>query len=152
VPRPTKEITYTVDEHGCHICTSHASSTWGYFNVQINGKRRYLHRVLYAEKFGEIKEGTIIRHTCDNPRCINLDHLVEGTHTDNMRDRMDRGRTARGERNRGAILTEQQVLDIFNNCTNSPKELGLKYNVTPTTIRDIKIGKTWKHLTNNLNV
>lgn len=51
-----------------------------------------VHRIVYAHHHGQPDPGMSIRHTCDNPPCINPDHLVIGTHGDNMRDVRDRGR------------------------------------------------------------
>lgn len=51
------------------------------------------HRYVYEQTKGEIPEGFVVRHTCDNILCLNPDHLIVGTMGDNMRDRRDRGRT-----------------------------------------------------------
>ena len=50
------------------------------------------HRVMYEETTGNILGDRIIRHTCDNPPCINPSHLEPGTNADNTRDMMERGR------------------------------------------------------------
>ena len=52
------------------------------------------HRYVYECTKGEIPEGHVIRHTCDNTLCLNPDHLITGTMTDNMRDRQERRRTS----------------------------------------------------------
>jgi HNH endonuclease len=143
-----KGITYKVSENGCHICTSHKANSYGYFQISINGKQVLIHRFIYEEKFGTIKPGNIIRHTCDNPNCINPDHLLEGTQKDNMQDAVDRNRTAKGITHGRAKLNEQQVLEIFNNTVDTHRALGRKYNTDCSTIRLIRIGETWKHITN----
>lgn len=53
------------------------------------------HRVSYIEFKGPIPEGLHILHSCDNPRCINPDHLRAGTNTENVQDRVNRHRSAR---------------------------------------------------------
>ena len=73
----------------------------GYAMVGWPGRRSRctgLHRLVYAQTHGITLEelvGKVIRHTCDNPRCINPEHLLVGSRADNNRDRAERGRSAR---------------------------------------------------------
>jgi len=50
------------------------------------------HRISYSITRGAIPPGMVLRHSCDNPQCVNPDHLTPGTHKENMRDIVDRGR------------------------------------------------------------
>lgn len=64
--------------------------------AQTHGTR--LHRKVYAQKLGvplASIRGVTVRHTCDNTRCINPEHLLLGTRADNNRDRAERGRSAK---------------------------------------------------------
>ena len=64
---------------------------------RTNGQWRALvHRVFYTIHVGPIPDGLIVRHKCDNPPCVNPDHLELGTRTDNAQDRVERGRTRLG--------------------------------------------------------
>lgn len=57
-----------------------------------------LHRLVLAKKLRlslDCLSGVVVRHTCDNPRCINPDHLIPGTRADNNRDRAERNRSAK---------------------------------------------------------
>ena len=68
------------------------------------GRRMLAHRLAFAAKEGlteaELKKVTVVRHTCDNPPCINPDHLLAGTHADNARDKAERGRARNGATSR----------------------------------------------------
>lgn len=85
----------------------------GYAMVGIPGKRSRctgLHRLVFAEKIGKTLDqitGTVVRHTCDNPRCINPEHLIGGTRADNNRDRAERGRSAKVVPSRQRLNAEQ---------------------------------------------
>ena len=57
-----------------------------------------VHRLVWEEVRGPIPEGMSILHRCDNPPCINIDHLFIGTQGDNMRDMTAKGHNAQKER------------------------------------------------------
>lgn len=140
-----KKIKYKVNNNGCWICTSHALSS-GY-PVIVRGKRlKKISRIMYKKYKGRIPEGMVIRHTCDNPACINPAHLIKGTQSDNMRDKKERGRSTRGEKSERTELTDKQVLEIFKNPDKPIKYYMKKYNTTYTAIVKILDGTNWKHL------
>lgn len=64
----------------------------GYGYVKQNGKTTKAHRASYIEFKGIIPENLWILHRCNNPSCINPEHLYAGTPTENMRDRERAGR------------------------------------------------------------
>ena len=107
------------------------------------------HRVSYKIHNGPIPVGLKVRHSCDNPPCINPVHLLCGTDQDNMDDKVERGRQARGEKNGWAKLTEEQVTEIrrdyvYGSSTYGMPALGWKYSVHPSTIGYIINRKNWK--------
>lgn len=64
----------------------------GYGRISINGVKLYMHRTSFEVHNGRIPDGLVVRHACDNPPCVNPDHLLTGTQADNARDRDERGR------------------------------------------------------------
>lgn len=105
------------------------------------------HRFVYEVVYGEIPNGMCVRHSCDNPSCVNPDHLLIGTHTQNMRDMKERkrakGGVLRGEKHSLTKLTLAQVQEIRESSGVSQKILAGKYGVSQATISNIKRAKTW---------
>jgi DNA-binding CsgD family transcriptional regulator len=64
-------------------------------------------RVLFAGLHGEIPPGMVVRHTCDNHECLNPEHLLLGTHKDNMQDAKERGRVRQSR-----YLSEAEIQQI----------------------------------------
>lgn len=126
----------------------------GYPQVAHKGKNAPAHRKFYEELFGDIPKGLLVRHKCDNPLCVNPEHLELGTHKDNSEDMVKRGRSARGEKNATSKLKEVQVIEIKETLLKSEvmgvkatcELLSKKFNVGLSTIFDIYYDKTWKHV------
>ena len=144
----TREITYIVKDD-CWECDSHATDLNGYPKCSVNKKREGIHRHYYRKYNGEIPEGYVVRHTCDNRLCINPKHLILGTHADNVADRVSRRRSACGENNGRAKLTYEEVKLIREDYSTSRSTLAKKFKVDPKVIRNIQQGKTWKNLKTN---
>lgn len=96
-------IGWTVTPSGCWEWNgSRHDCGYGIFNalrLGFDGARA--HRVMYELHVGPIPEGYEIRHSCDNPPCVNPAHLTPGTHLSNMYDMTSRGRSPRAYENRG---------------------------------------------------
>lgn len=103
-----------------------------------------MHHVLWAEQNGSVPKGRVVRHKCDNRRCINLAHLELGTWADNSNDMKVRGRqnTHRGETRSDAKLTLLQVHEI---AASSEKQwiIADRYGIRQSTVSRIKAGKRW---------
>lgn len=99
---------------------------------------------------GEIPKGQCACHKCDNPSCVNPDHIFLGTKADNNRDCKSKKRNNFGSKNGQSILTEESVRKIkINLKSKSPLSLaalGKRFGVHHATIFDIKMEKTWTHV------
>jgi len=105
------------------------------------------HRVSWELYRGEIPTGMQVLHHCDNSLCVNPEHLFLGTNADNVKDKVAKGRQARGSRI--SELVEKQVLEIrrrYNQGGCTQQELAEKYDVRQNTISRIVNRKSWTHV------
>lgn len=106
------------------------------------------HRYMYKLYKGEFDESLDVCHHCDNPTCVNPDHLFVGTVSDNMRDAYKKGRrSSKGESNGNSKLTREDVSWIrenFKNIRGQLSEFSRKFGVSVTQIRYIVEGLCWK--------
>ena len=81
---------------------------YGHFRRKINNRwiMYKAHRYMYERHYGEIPEGKLVRHACDNPCCVNPLHLELGTHQDNVDDKIKRGRHNVGKKLTRGFVTE----------------------------------------------
>lgn len=67
----------------------------GYGRLRLNNKKTLAHRASYEIFVGKIPDKKLVCHKCDNPSCLNPDHLFLGTNNDNVQDRVKKGRTSK---------------------------------------------------------
>lgn len=120
----------------------------GYGKYFIDGRTVGAHRWAYIFAKGPIPAGQVIRHTCDNPPCCNPDHLLAGTHAQNMQDAIDRSRTTRGQRNGMARLSPDQVREIRQRAAadEEPLSLAAEFDVHHNTVYRLLARETWHWL------
>jgi hypothetical protein len=104
------------------------------------------HRYSWMRSRGPIPDGLHVLHHCDNPPCVNPDHLYLGTAADNARDRVQRLRGNHGSRNGRARFDEETVARIRVEHASgiSQRELARRYNCVPSLVSRIVHRRIWK--------
>lgn len=119
-------------------------SASGYGQIRAGGKNHVVTRLIWSRANGDILQGQIVCHTCDNPRCCAINHLFLGTHEDNAQDKVKKGRHPRGEAHT-AKLTDDQVRAILRDV-RSHRVVAKDYQVAPSLIWAIRHRKAWAHI------
>lgn len=128
-------------KNGCWQWNAHADKD-GYGVLPGANQNTRAHRLSYEIHIGPIPDGMIVCHHCDNPGCVNPEHLFVGTAKDNAQDALQKDRHYLGEKNGRAKLTAEYVEKIKKSDL-SYVELGSIYGVSKSTISNIKRGKGW---------
>lgn len=123
------------------LSTSRTQGRYG--ALSFDGVSRLSHQVAFFLIHGYW--APYLRHTCDFGICCNPAHLIEGTHDDNMQDKVERGRQSRGQESPQTKLTEESVRAIRNDPRSHVK-VALDYGINPSQICRIKQNKTWRHV------
>jgi len=120
----------------------------GYGCFGLNGRRERAHRVALILDGVDIPLGMCVCHHCDNPGCVNPDHLFIASHTENMKDMKNKGRGINGEKNGNARLTDQDILRMFDllKCGVRQVDIAKYFNVGTGHMSRIKNGTRWNHL------
>jgi len=139
---------------GCWLWTGTVTSR-GYGKIGLGSAVEgevLAHRLSWELANGKpVPDSLYVLHRCDNPLCVNPDHLFVGSQADNVHDMMTKGRDchpnpAIGERNGNSKLTIPQVLSIRRLLASgkSALSIGKLYGVTHSTILDIRNRAIWK--------
>lgn len=119
----------------------------GYGSFKLYGVSNISHRVAWFLTYGNFSK-ELLRHTCDNPKCCNPNHLLEGTQSDNVKDMIIRERNATGERNGRSKLSESDVSEIWKKIEEgrSDTSISKEYSVNRRAIYSIRNGISWKNI------
>ncbi len=144
-----------VDENGCWIWIGEKNKC-GYGRICIgrNEKggllRKRTHRISYEIFKDEIPKGMLVCHKCDNPPCFNPDHLFIGTHLDNVRDCIKKGRSntcfKNGVRNPAYKMNPDSVIKLrfdLKNSGLSTRKLAKLYGISQPLVSMIGNRKIW---------
>lgn len=107
------------------------------------------HRVAYELSYGQIPHGMCVLHRCDNPPCVNHEHLFLGTHRDNVDDKVAKNRQHKGEKMPQAKLTDSAVLEIrrlWESGSFTQQALANQFSVNRPAISKIVLRQRWKHI------
>ena len=120
-------------------------NSMGYGVLKVGGRKGKLlsaHRISFRLFNGPIKKGREICHRCDNPKCINPNHLFMGTHEENMAD------FASKLRHPNSKFTPEEIVDIRRRYASgeSSRRIASEFGVSHKTILYIKSKKGWKHV------
>lgn len=135
------------DDSGCWLwCGTFLKDGYGNFNV--NRKSVSAHRFSYQHYKGTIPEGSLVRHTCDVPKCCNPEHLILGTPGDNYHDAKTKGRHSHGSKHGNSKYTETEIrkVKILLSKGKTTAEVKALTGVSSHVIYDVRIGKTWCHV------
>lgn len=139
---------------GCWVWTGCKINKEGYGGQRIRGVLYPTHRLSWILRNGPIPQGLQVLHHCDNPPCVNPDHLFIGTIGDNMKDKAAKGRAVNtpqvGVVHWKARLTELDVKHIRELRTTTDmtmRDIGEAYGITKEHVFNILKRIAWKHVT-----
>jgi hypothetical protein len=137
-------IFYSPD--GCWYWTGYALKS-GYGQLSVNNYPVTAHTFSYKIHKGDTA-GLCVRHSCDQPICVNPDHLLLGTKGDNSRDMKERKRSTIGVKNSHAKLDDTSVSIIREAVSRGfkVKDLARYFKMSGSQVRLIKNGGSWKHV------
>ena len=144
-----KVFSRTKKEGDCIVFTGTRTHD-NYPVMGVNYKTVKLTRLVWTLLNGPIPKGGVICHSCDNPPCINPEHLWLGTTKQNFADMKSKGRSARGEKNWKAKIDEAGVLRLRSDYKTGAftyAELGEKYGMTAQGAFRIVKRKNWDRVT-----
>jgi len=116
----------------------------GYGQFRFNKKPYQAHRFSFEYFVGDLKEGLVICHNCNNTKCVNPEHLRQDTQKSNMIDR------TYAEKQHTQKLSAENAKEIkialLTPYLGINKDLSIKYGVNKSTISQIKNNLIWSHI------
>ncbi len=125
------------DAAGCWEWLGSMRNEYGSFH---DGRAtRYAHQIAYILYRGELKPGLKLLHSCDNPICVNPNHLTQDTQSANVRDAIRKGRIKPFQQTRAVGPSNADSEAIKRDARNgmSQRQLASKYNMATTSVRRV---------------
>lgn len=149
VDRFWARVDKTSSPSGCWVWTGcHNMKGYGVFSSFGNFSSGVMcHRISWTLVKGEIENGLCVLHRCDNPSCVNPDHLFLGTKLDNNKDAVDKLRHQFGQYHYNSKFSHELVLKLreYHKTTGvGYRQLARRFNVSTSTMRDLLSGKTYR--------
>jgi hypothetical protein len=124
---------------------------FGYGQFKNGGVNCMAYKIAYIYIRGNIPDGLLVCHHCDNPPCVNPAHLFVGTYQSNMDDKTAKGRNnaSKGDAHSCSILTEAKVVrmrELRQTTALTLEDLSDIFGVCPQTVHDIVTRKRWMHI------
>jgi hypothetical protein len=154
-PRPLAERFWPkvikTSDGGCWLWTAATNQRgYGVINLGPRGSGIALaHRVAWQLcGYPAISDGLFLCHKCDQPACVNPDHLFTGTHNENMADMMRKGRSVRGEDRADAKLSAADVREVFALSKRGVSQYRIadQFGVCQPHISRVLSGQVWSHM------
>lgn len=137
---------FTTVKEGCWEWVGPVSSN-GYGHLGVAGKTLSAHRYAYKLLVGPIPEGMFVLHHCDNRLCVRPDHLFLGTQTDNVADKMKKGRHPRGTQLPQSKITEDNVREILLlKGKESSSSIAYRLGISKTEVCQVWKRRVWSHV------
>ena len=132
-------------DNGCWIWNKCLNQN-NYGVIRARGKNYLAHRLSFEIFKKENPKNKFVCHKCDNPLCINPEHLFLGTQKDNLKDAKNKNRMINGESHYRSKLKINDILEIKKMCKSgiTQKLISKKFNVSESNISKINSNKTWK--------
>lgn len=149
---PDRLDRYSIPEpnSGCWLWTAYCNDR-GYGRLNVENKVKFAHRLSFERHKGEIPDGMLVCHRCDNPSCINPDHLFLGTHSDNSADCAAKGRMHCQVNPLASPTRKLEVEQVRyikatyrRGQSPTPTQLARRFAVSVSTIQSIISGQNWR--------
>jgi len=141
-----QNFVYPEPNSGCWLWAG--ADGGGGYGTFFDGKQVVkAHRAAWVFHQGSIPGGMSVLHRCDNPYCVNPDHLFLGTHAHNMLDKKVKGRSRVpfGENHKQSVLRDDDIR-VMRTSTETNTALGRRFGVSNVLVSQIRRRKAWKHV------